>query len=248
MLRSNNMAGKESYFWHKVHSLTGIIPVGFYMVQHLVLNSFSLAGRDYYNGVIQFFDKLPKHILMGMEVFVVWLPLLFHAVYGMFIVSRAKPYLTPVSMKFTENRYYMSQRWSGIFLFAFLVYHFLTTTVLTKVKGAENVIYYDNWAGHLLSMGGLILVVYVVGVIAASYHLSYGIWNFCIRWGITISEAAQMRMAKFAAMVFVALSVLGCATLAGFFIHNPDALNRDIPQKTSPDEPSEGSKERGTSI
>ena len=37
---------RENYFWHKVHSLTGVIPVGYYMVQHLVLNSFSLAGAS----------------------------------------------------------------------------------------------------------------------------------------------------------------------------------------------------------
>ena len=43
---------RENYFWHKVQSLTGIIPVGYYMVQHLVLNSFALAGAGYFNAVI----------------------------------------------------------------------------------------------------------------------------------------------------------------------------------------------------
>ena len=44
---SSHMAiGRENYFWHKLHSLTGIIPIGFYMIQHLVLNSFSFAGPE----------------------------------------------------------------------------------------------------------------------------------------------------------------------------------------------------------
>src|SRR4051812_28679022 len=55
---------KENFFWHKLHSLAGIVPIGFYMLQHLVLNTFSLAGPDYFNGVIGFFEGMPFHFLL----------------------------------------------------------------------------------------------------------------------------------------------------------------------------------------
>src|SRR4051812_2218543 len=59
---------RENFFWHKVHSLTGIVPIGFYMLQHLTLNSFSLAGPEHFNGVISFFGSMPWYILLGMEI------------------------------------------------------------------------------------------------------------------------------------------------------------------------------------
>jgi succinate dehydrogenase/fumarate reductase cytochrome b subunit len=61
-MRREDMIGRESYFWHKLHSLTGMIPTGFYLVQHLTLNSFALGGPEKFNGVIQFFEGMPKHL------------------------------------------------------------------------------------------------------------------------------------------------------------------------------------------
>src|SRR5579885_2364110 len=119
---------KENFFWHKLHSLTGIIPVGFYMLQHLTLNSFSLAGPAYFNGVIGFFEGMPFHFLFLLELVAIWLPLAFHAVYGLFIVSRGQPNYFSSKYGWSQNRMYSFQRYSGIFLFFFLIIHVLMTT------------------------------------------------------------------------------------------------------------------------
>ncbi len=211
------MAGTENYFWHKVHSLTGIIPVGFYLVQHLTLNSFSLAGPNAYNGVIAFFEHLPFHVLVVLKYGVVWLPLIFHSVYGFIIASRADYDTTAHLTRYREDRYFLWQRLTGLFAIVFLCYHMATTSIASTLKGANETIYYATWADHLKSFGGLVLVFYVLGIAASTYHLSYGIWNFCIRWGITISERAQQATAKFSAGAFVVLTLLGWLALAGFF-------------------------------
>ncbi|MEJ5171677.1 MAG: hypothetical protein WHU10_11875, partial [Fimbriimonadales bacterium] len=80
---------RENFLLHKLHSLTGIVPIGFYMLQHLTLNSFALAGPDKFNAVIAFFEGMPKHILLALEIGVILLPILFHGVYGLFITQRA---------------------------------------------------------------------------------------------------------------------------------------------------------------
>jgi succinate dehydrogenase / fumarate reductase cytochrome b subunit len=212
---------RENYVLHKLHSLTGIVPVGFYMVQHLVLNSFALAGPEAYNGVIHFFESMPKHLLLVLKYGVVWLPLAFHAVYGLFIVARGQQNYVGGTYKYRENAYYFWQRISGVVAFLFLCYHMASTSVLGSIKGQESVNYYENWAGKLsepiLGIPYLILVVYILGIVASSYHLSYGIWNFCIRWGITVSESAQRGTAAFAKFAFVALTLLGSLALVGFF-------------------------------
>lgn len=213
--------GRESFFWHKVHSLTGIIPVGFYMVQHLTLNSFSLGGAEKYDMVGDFFYSLPGHVLLGIEALMVWIPLAFHMIYGLFITSRAQPNNIGTPYKWSHNRMYFTQRLTGVFLMVFLIFHFVTTTLQVKLKGTHEVVNYEGMQAQMMSFGGLILAFYVLGVLAASYHLAFGVWNFCIRWGITVSNVAQARIQRFAVVLFVLLTVLGWAALAGFFKEQP---------------------------
>ncbi|MCW5936471.1 MAG: hypothetical protein KIT11_04090 [Fimbriimonadaceae bacterium] len=212
---------RENYTLHKLHSLSGIIPTGFYLLQHLTLNTFSLAGPERFNGVIGFFEGMPKHVLYGLKA-LIWIPLIFHAVYGLFIVSNGEmnQYATSV-YKFRENRYYWLQRVSGIVAFFFLAYHMTMTSVMGQIKGAEQTITYENWARILTEPWGPVpyagMAVYVIGIVASSYHFAYGIWNFCIRWGITVSDASQKATAKLSQFVFIAVSLLGIIALSGFF-------------------------------
>ncbi|MBS1709283.1 MAG: succinate dehydrogenase [Armatimonadetes bacterium] len=208
---------RENFVLHRLHSLSGIVPVGFYMVQHLTLNSFALLGPDRFNGVIGFFAAMPAHILLALEIGVIAVPLLFHAVYGLYIVARAEPNYSQAAYKFRENRYYMWQRWSGIAAFLFLCTHVATTTMRAKVQGHEAIRFHAMaetmaWPNNL----HLGLVFYALGVAACSYHLAYGIWNFCIRWGITINPKSQEATGRFAAGAFVVLTLIGWSSLVGF--------------------------------
>lgn len=223
---------KENYFLHKLHSLTGIVPVGFYMVQHLTLNSFSLAGPKQFDGVIGFFESLPKHILLGAEILLIWLPLLFHAVYGLFIHNRSEQNYVGTRYRWSQNRMYTLQRWTGILIFFFLVYHIATTTGAKYIQGSADVISYAAWRTKLTSLYGLWLAVYMIGVAASSYHLAYGIWNFCIRWGISISDQAQNRLQRFSFGFFVVMTLLGWGALAGFLIPGKPGVVED-PKPTS---------------
>jgi succinate dehydrogenase / fumarate reductase cytochrome b subunit len=209
---------RENYLLHKLHSLFGIIPIGFYMLQHLALNSFSLMGEDKFNGVINFFDQMPKHVLWTLEIVVIWTPLLFHAILGLVIVNRATPNSSHPKYAWSQNRMFGFQRWTGVFIFIFLCFHVASTTVLAKTQGNTVLLQYTAW--HERLTGGpyqvALLVFYMAGILACAYHLAYGVWNFCIRWGITISEAAQLRIQKFAFALFILITILGWSALAGF--------------------------------
>lgn len=219
--------GRENFFWHKLHSLTGVIPIGFYMIQHLTLNSFSVAGPEKFNGVIAFFESVPKHLLLVLEVFVLGIPILFHGVYGLFISSRADFNVARGAYPWRENWMFTMQRISGIALFLLLIAHVATTTINSKINGPE-VIQWQAWHDKLTSYGYVILIVYMIGVLLASYHLCYGLWNFCIRWGITISGRSQRAMQQVSAVAFVAVTLLGWLALYGF-VHNPGPSASDGP-------------------
>jgi succinate dehydrogenase / fumarate reductase cytochrome b subunit len=207
---------RENFIWHKLHSLTGIVPVGFYMIQHLVLNSFSIAGESRFNAVIKFFGELmPKHILWALEIGVIAIPILFHGVYGLFITQRAKTNVLMPKYRHRENMMYTGQRITGIVLFLLLIAHVMQTTVQSKLKG-EEAIQFMAWHDLLTSHNYIFLIIYMIGVSLAAYHLSFGIWNFCIRWGITISERTQLMARKISTVLWIAITMLGWIALVGF--------------------------------
>lgn len=222
---------RENFILHKIHSITGVIPVGYYLVQHLLLNTFSLEGPDKFNGVILFFESLPKHFLIGLEVCAIWIPLLFHAIYGLFIVDRSQGNYFSSKYKWSQNRMYTFQRYSGIFLFFFLIIHFSTTTGMKYITGDPKVVEFAAWHAKLLEHGGIWLIFYVVGVLVASYHFCYGLWNFSIRWGITVSQKSQENIQKFSFVAFVLVTLMGWLALVGFLIpHNTSA---SVPAQTN---------------
>lgn len=208
---------RENFWLHKLHSLSGVIPVGFYMLQHLTLNSFALAGREKFDGVIDFFEAWPPHLLLAAELLIILGPILFHAVYGLIIVARMEPYTSPASAKYRENKFYTLQRWSGIVAFFFLCVHVASTVVRHKIQGVD-LVKYQAMSEMLRWPNGmhLGLIFYAIGVLACGYHLAYGIWHFCIRWGITIGEKSQMAMARVSLVLFIVITLLGIGSLAGF--------------------------------
>jgi succinate dehydrogenase / fumarate reductase cytochrome b subunit len=216
---------RNEYVLHKIHSLTGIFPVGFYLAQHMALNSFTLAGPEAYNGVIGFFEGLPPHLLAALKYGVVWIPLIFHTIYGFVIAFRqdAKTTQSASYQKYREHRYFFMQRISGIALALFLAIHMATTSVAGAIYGQESVNYYENWAALLSSpmIGGTptfgVLLFYIALVGLSAYHFGYGLWHFTIRWGIAVSEKSQNAMVKVGQFVAIGIFVLGLAALAGFF-------------------------------
>lgn len=204
----------DNYFLHKLHSLTGIFPVGYYLVQHLTLNSMAAVDPKYFNAVVYFFNViLPKPVLWAMELFFVILPILFHSLYGFVITYHGKANI--FRYRYRENLGYTLQRVTGVIIFVFLLFHVYSTTISHKLFGAD--ISYSGMQAHF--QNPLVLAFYVIGVAASSYHLFNGVWNFAIRWGITVGERAQRSLHKFCMVGFVLLTLLGWVALAGFFMH-----------------------------
>ena len=61
--------------------------------------------------------------LLFVEIFGIFLPLLFHSVYGIFISAEARPNVG--NYGYGRNWFYIFQRVTGIFLFFFLLFHIL---------------------------------------------------------------------------------------------------------------------------
>src|SRR5437763_7585821 len=82
-----SLTDRNHFFLRRLHSLTGIIPVGAFLVEHLLTNSRAFnwfgafsGGRDAFNEDVHWIHHLPY--LLIVETLFIFAPLAFHSLYG----------------------------------------------------------------------------------------------------------------------------------------------------------------------
>jgi succinate dehydrogenase / fumarate reductase cytochrome b subunit len=196
---------KLSYLLDKLHSLSGVIPIGAFLVEHFWSNSYALVSVDKYNQASKELQTIPWRV--AAEALFIWLPILFHGLYGIYIWWRGKS--NAWRHPWMANWMYTLQRWTGIVAFAFIGWHVYTERFLTQGKST-----YEGMAEAMSHP--YYLAFYIVGVAASSFHLGNGLWNFSCKWGITVSPRSQRAAAWFGALVAIVFLVAGLAIVAGF--------------------------------
>ena len=101
---------RRAFWLRRLHSLTGVFPIGLYVIIHIGINSFAASGADVYDELAHFLESLPYLILI--EIPFIWLPILYHSFYGIYVhaAGRANPFQYP----YPNNLMYSLQRWSGV--------------------------------------------------------------------------------------------------------------------------------------
>jgi len=198
----------NSFFNRRLHSLLGIFPIGLFILEHFFTNSFARMGAAAYNDKIDFFSTLPY--LLAIEMVFIFLPLLFHGIYGLYIVYTGQA--NQLQYGYFRNWMYLVQRVTGVILIFYIGWHVWTTRLSHLLFGTE--VSFQLIQGMVANP--VIFWWMVIGVVAASFHFANGIWSFCIVWGITIGERAQKRMGYAMLAFAVVLSVVGVNALRAF--------------------------------
>ncbi len=204
------MTPEERHFWlRRLHSLSGIVPVGGFLAFHLYENYSATLGAAAYNTMTR---KLQEtRFALALEIAVIIVPLLFHGVYGLFVTGTARPNVT--SNRYVRNWMYFLQRVTGVILFAFVIFH-LWTTRFVDIRHHDQVDLFRLMEESVANPW--IYAFYVLGIIAATFHLANGIWSFSIVWGLTVGPRAQRRMMWVSAAVFLVLSFIGIRSIQAF--------------------------------
>ena len=198
------------HFWlRRLHSLSGIVPVGGFLAFHLYENFTATRGAEAYNAMAHRLQELP--FAVAVEIFVIAVPLFFHGIVGLFLTSTSRP--NWISNPYARNVTYLLQRVTGVVVFAFILFHYWTTR-LVQLHDHESL----NLFNQVQAAVGnpWIFAFYVLGILSATFHLANGLWSFSIVWGITVSPSAQRRMAYASAVVFLILSVIGIRSISAF--------------------------------
>ncbi|WP_174729705.1 succinate dehydrogenase cytochrome b558 subunit [Mesobacillus harenae] len=201
------MAANQEFYWRRLHSLVGVIPVGIFLLQHLVVNNFATRGPDAFNKAAHFMESLPFRI--GLEVFIIYLPLLFHAIYGLYIAFTAKNNIGKYS--YFRNWMFMLQRVSGVITLIFIAWHVWETRVAAAFGAEVNF----NMMADILS-SPFMLAFYVAGVVSTIFHFANGLWSFAVSWGLTVTPRSQLIATYVTIGIFLLLSFVGLNTIFAF--------------------------------
>ncbi len=204
------MTPEERHFWlRRLHSLSGIVPVGGFLAFHLYENYSATLGAAAYNTMTRNLQE--TRFALALEIAVIIVPLLFHGVYGLFVTGTARPNV--VANRYVRNWMYFLQRVTGVILFAFVIFH-LWTTRFVEIRHHDQVDLFRLMEESVANPW--IYAFYVLGIVSATFHLANGIWSFSIVWGLTVGPRAQRRMMWVSAAVFVVLSFIGIRSIEAF--------------------------------
>lgn len=201
------MAGNREFFFRKLHSLLGVIPVGLFIIVHLGVNYFATYGPESYNQATHFMESLPFRYVL--EIFVIFLPILFHAIYGLYIAFQANHNTSTYS--YFRNWMFRLQRWTGVFTVIFIAWHVWETRIAAALGAEVNFAMMANIVAN-----PYILAFYIVGIVATTFHFANGLWSFFVSWGITITPRSQLISSYVTLGVFVALTFVGVRAILAF--------------------------------
>ncbi|MFG0284964.1 MAG: hypothetical protein ACF8R7_11125 [Phycisphaerales bacterium JB039] len=237
---------RHHFLLRRLHSLSGIVPIGLFLIVHLLTNSSILwamanARADHLaegdligRGVVtfaeevQFINELPYLLLIELTL---WLSIAFHAVLGAWYALTGRVNVREYG--YGGNVRYALQRLSGWVAIVYIFYHIATLrwgwtflvpgeTAWTHERAASTLTLALR-GGTDFTLGGLIVsLFYFVGITAVVFHFANGLWTAAITWGVTVSAAAQRRWGYVCAAAGVVLMAMAWGALAGFVLLDPD--------------------------
>ncbi|MFJ7637471.1 succinate dehydrogenase cytochrome b558 subunit [Peribacillus sp. NPDC097206] len=201
------MAKNREFGNRRLHSLLGVLPIGLFLIFHLSVNFMATKGAETFNGAVQLIEYTPLKIVV--ECVIIYLPLIFHAIYGIYIAFTAKNNLGRFS--FFRNWMFMLQRLSGIITLIFLVWHIWET----RVQAAFGATVDFDMMAEIFS-NPFMIAFYIVGIVSAIFHFANGLWSFAVSWGLTVSPKSQRVMTYVTLIIFVLLSYIGISAVFAF--------------------------------
>jgi succinate dehydrogenase / fumarate reductase, cytochrome b subunit len=206
----------RTFILRKLHQLTGIMPLGFFLLEHFYTNSKALSGAADFNNAVRDLQSIPY--ILFVEIGGIFIPLIYHAVYGMVITVEARP--NNLHYPYARNWFYTIQRVTGVILFFFITFHVLNFRFgLIPGLNTLSVASHPEESFQIVSREFRmvpIFIVYVIGITSTVWHLANGLWLFLVDWGITIGERAQ-KIAGYACMGFgIVLLAVGINAAVAF--------------------------------
>lgn len=251
---------KYHFLMRRLHSLTGIVPVGVFLIMHLTTNSTiawgglnTRADKEGFGWMdraiatfqheVEFINNMPLLLLIEITL---WVSIGFHSILGVYYAMGGQA--NNGSYKYSGNTRYFLQRITGYFGIFFIFYHVATLRWGWTFLVPGGTKWSHEYASSTLAAalqgsteeftgwGFAISAFYFIGVTALVFHFANGLWTAAITWGVTISRAAQRRWGYACAGLGAALMVMAWVSVLGFATLDYDRA-RAVEEAMHSDEP-----------
>jgi succinate dehydrogenase / fumarate reductase cytochrome b subunit len=233
--RAGSLIERHYFLLRRLHSATGIFPIGLFLIPHLTTNSSIVWGQLFnakkyaalgagaagvatFQHEVDFIHNLPA--LIFIEIFVLWLPIAFHAGLGVYFARTGIGNYSRYA--YQDNMRYTLQRITGYIGVAFIFLHIASLRWGWTFGGLLPTFDPDRASSsvaiHMQDglLGGTVAILYLVCVLALVFHFANGLWTAGITWGLTVSAGAQRRWGQVCAALGIALALAGVTAVGGF--------------------------------
>lgn len=224
---------RHHFLLRRLHSLSGILPVGVFVIMHLFTNFQMLVGD--FQHEVDFIHSTPA--LLFIEI-TLWTSIAFHAGLGLVYTFTGRANVQ--RYRHMDNWRYTLQRWTGFIALIFIFLHIATLRWRWSLGGWFTPFYVTGPDGQPLAHATTalalqhapwVIAIYVVGALSVVYHWSNGLWTAAITWGLTISEAAQRRWGYVCAALGIALTVFSLGAVGGALRYEVSDTERQAVQE-----------------
>jgi succinate dehydrogenase / fumarate reductase cytochrome b subunit len=185
-------------------SLSGVLPLGAFFVVHVVANARALRGDHAFMAATRAFHRIPA--LGLVEAVFVFLPLAFHAAFGLWLTVARRPFAQPSPYPAGVR---IAVRVTGVLTLAFLAMHLPELRFRTsgyRLGGGELLTALDGdlsstW--HGIPWRG---AAYLCGAGCATFHFAAGLWSFVVTTWLGPDTRGQ-RLRRVVAWAATALGV-----------------------------------------
>lgn len=193
--------GANSLIWTRLASFVSILPLGFWTVNHLWDNLSALTGAAAWQEAVTEHKHPVAH---GFTVFMVLLPLVLHAIWGIQRLFSSRPnnhrYNNYTNLK------YLVQRLTAIGALLFIGAHLWLAMLRPRLLLGQPEQFSD--IAREMHHHGPTLIVYLLGSLAVCYHLANGISGFAWTWGLAVGRKSLRIFDRVAIVTFLVLTAM----------------------------------------
>ncbi|MGH7286056.1 MAG: hypothetical protein ACRELY_31430 [Polyangiaceae bacterium] len=218
---------RRSNVVRRLHALSGVVPLGAFLVEHLWATAAAMKSRDAFDARVLWLDRWRAGL--AFEIVFILAPLAFHALYGVVLAfdktekEDAYPY--------PQNRFRFLLRASGIASLAFIAWHMWELPIARMLGRVPVHGLFDLASMHLSStLRGVPwrAIGYFLGLFVTIFHFAYGLVSFS--FSRRPDDAIALRRTTFRVAAFASLLFLvGGATILSLATGWPKAHEAPIP-------------------
>ena len=190
---SSDRAVRGETLVRKLFALSGVVPLGIFLVLHLWTSAHALVSDASFTGAQRRASSIPG--LLVLELCLVFAPLALHAAYG--------TWLTVTRHALTSPSVYprgvgTMMRVTGIIALAYVAYHLFELRFATDARGMRTDEIYTVLSARLSSRTlsvPLRAMFYMLGVAAIAFHFAAGLWGHVVARGWARAPRARVSAA-----------------------------------------------------